>query len=130
MMMTPDWRNTTFRVVFPTMAELDVLQCPFLIDAQSRDSIPMEHTTNADRKSTRLNSSHQIISYAVFFLKKKITRRNSSGENIPYLILGFNIIRLRRPPLSAPCRVFPTDLPPPPPPSARAGGRGSEFDCR
>src|SRR5258708_26676221 len=31
-----------------------------------------------DRKSTRLNSSHQIISYAVFCLKKKIlspTRR-------------------------------------------------------
>src|SRR5207244_11801440 len=27
----------------------------------------------ADRKSTRLNSSHQIISYAVFCLKKKIT---------------------------------------------------------
>src|SRR5207244_13174318 len=28
-----------------------------------------------DRKSTRLNSSHQIISYAVFCLKKKTTRR-------------------------------------------------------
>src|SRR5258708_9446513 len=27
-----------------------------------------------DRKSTRLNSSHQIISYAVFCLKKKTTR--------------------------------------------------------
>src|SRR5258708_26976631 len=27
---------------------------------------------NGDRKSTRLNSSHQIISYAVFCLKKKI----------------------------------------------------------
>jgi len=27
--------------------------------------------TLADRKSTRLNSSHQIISYAVFCLKKK-----------------------------------------------------------
>src|SRR5258708_5559319 len=27
--------------------------------------------TPPDRKSTRLNSSHQIISYAVFFLKKK-----------------------------------------------------------
>src|SRR5258708_11511606 len=26
---------------------------------------------NEDRKSTRLNSSHQIISYAVFCLKKK-----------------------------------------------------------
>src|SRR5258708_23948305 len=28
-----------------------------------------------DRKSTRLNSSHQIISYAVFCLKKKNTKR-------------------------------------------------------
>src|SRR5438552_10905277 len=27
--------------------------------------------TQRDRKSTRLNSSHQIISYAVFCLKKK-----------------------------------------------------------
>src|SRR5258708_8237460 len=27
--------------------------------------------SNTDRKSTRLNSSHQIISYAVFCLKKK-----------------------------------------------------------
>src|SRR5258708_24433989 len=29
-----------------------------------------------DRKSTRLNSSHQIISYAVFCLKKKKKRKN------------------------------------------------------
>src|SRR5258708_20286558 len=29
------------------------------------------HIRNTDRKSTRLNSSHQIISYAVFCLKKK-----------------------------------------------------------
>src|SRR5207244_11031045 len=29
-----------------------------------------------DRKSTRLNSSHQIISYAVFCLKKKTTIDN------------------------------------------------------
>src|SRR5207244_12294475 len=29
--------------------------------------------TRPDRKSTRLNSSHQIISYAVFCLKKKKT---------------------------------------------------------
>src|SRR5258708_22129440 len=28
-------------------------------------------STRQDRKSTRLNSSHQIISYAVFCLKKK-----------------------------------------------------------
>src|SRR5258708_11185979 len=34
--------------------------------------------TRRDRKSTRLNSSHQIISYAVFCLKKKI--ENTSGQ--------------------------------------------------
>src|SRR3989475_11758721 len=32
---------------------------------------------NADRKSTRLNSSHSQISYAVFCLKKKKARRRS-----------------------------------------------------
>src|SRR5258708_27030733 len=32
-----------------------------------------------DRKSTRLNSSHQIISYAVFCLKKKTTEQRSSN---------------------------------------------------
>src|SRR5258708_24816946 len=31
-----------------------------------------------DRKSTRLNSSHQIISYAVFCLKKKKTQQFAS----------------------------------------------------
>src|SRR5258708_10799270 len=31
----------------------------------------MQMMTVSDRKSTRLNSSHQIISYAVFCLKKK-----------------------------------------------------------
>src|SRR5258708_24447134 len=36
---------------------------------------PTAHqTTHRDRKSTRLNSSHQIISYAVFCLKKKKLR--------------------------------------------------------
>src|SRR5438034_5623110 len=30
-----------------------------------------------DRKSTRLNSSHTVISYAVFCLKKKIRRRSA-----------------------------------------------------
>src|SRR5258708_31453721 len=35
-----------------------------------------------DRKSTRLNSSHQIISYAVFCLKKKNKPRSSRRMNI------------------------------------------------
>src|SRR5436190_4940493 len=33
-----------------------------------------------DRKSTRLNSSHTVISYAVFCLKKKKKRSNSLSE--------------------------------------------------
>src|SRR5258708_25115788 len=32
---------------------------------------PLGRLIDEDRKSTRLNSSHQIISYAVFCLKKK-----------------------------------------------------------
>src|SRR3982750_4393357 len=41
---------------------------------------PMSGPASRDRKSTRLNSSHQIISYAVFCLKKKsvfLARRGS-----------------------------------------------------
>src|SRR5437773_3697048 len=33
---------------------------------------------NLDRKSTRLNSSHITISYAVFCLKKKIQKNNTT----------------------------------------------------
>src|SRR5699024_12038936 len=38
-------------------------------------STDMPHTGSIDRKSTRLNSSHVSISYAVFCLKKKKQRR-------------------------------------------------------
>src|SRR2546426_8762420 len=34
---------------------------------------PLPGRTKSDRKSTRLNSSHLVISYAVFCLKKKKT---------------------------------------------------------
>src|SRR5258708_14533926 len=37
--------------------------------------------TFGDRKSTRLNSSHQIISYAVFCLKKKKTAARHTTES-------------------------------------------------
>src|SRR5690554_7161505 len=39
----------------------------------AQDIIAMERTRELDRKSTRLNSSHVRISYAVFCLKKKKT---------------------------------------------------------
>src|SRR5256885_12587189 len=37
------------------------------------DGDPLHHGGHGDRKSTRLNSSHLVISYAVFCLKKKTT---------------------------------------------------------
>src|SRR5258708_22269026 len=39
-------------------------------------------TRKSDRKSTRLNSSHQIISYAVFCLKKKKNKHEETTEDM------------------------------------------------
>src|SRR5699024_12646532 len=52
-------------------------------DAEHRHLDPAErdpglHRTRPDRKSTRLNSSHVSISYAVFCLKKKNTKSAKS----------------------------------------------------
>src|SRR5256885_12649910 len=38
-------------------------------------AVPLIAATVLDRKSTRLNSSHLVISYAVFCLKKNNSRR-------------------------------------------------------
>src|SRR5699024_12086662 len=40
------------------------------------DNTKLITAINKDRKSTRLNSSHVSISYAVFCLKNKISKRN------------------------------------------------------
>src|SRR3989442_9579791 len=42
---------------------------------EHRHRVLCEHCEHSDRKSTRLNSSHVRISYAVFCLKKKKTRQ-------------------------------------------------------
>src|SRR6478735_7846093 len=47
-------------------------------------SVPPAPPPDRDRKSTRLNSSHLVISYAVFCLKKKndtIAFNNANAEN-------------------------------------------------
>src|SRR5438552_11191508 len=44
-----------------------------LFRIRSRSPLSEYFSAETDRKSTRLNSSHQIISYAVFCLKKKTT---------------------------------------------------------
>src|SRR5256885_11867529 len=76
-----------------------------------------------DRKSTRLNSSHLVISYAVFCLKKK-NRQNAmiympQRHPAPPLSPASRRIHDRHPhhpPLHSP----PPPPPPPPPPSTRS----------
>src|SRR3712207_8028706 len=54
--------------------------------AQMRARLAQDHIlSEADRKSTRLNSSHANISYAVFCLKKKKTTTMSFNINIDSL---------------------------------------------
>src|SRR2546430_7487749 len=55
---------------------------------RSRDDVPhgeqpaAEHQLARDRKSTRLNSSHSQISYAVFCLKKKTAAETRPVERV------------------------------------------------
>src|SRR5258708_26460385 len=44
--------------------------------------VALHHSVSGDRKSTRLNSSHQIISYAVFCLKKKKKRTKEASDSL------------------------------------------------
>src|SRR5256885_7046746 len=60
---------------------------PGLLDPQARGAERNEEVADprsglVDRKSTRLNSSHLVISYAVFCLKKKKQHQTSTSR--PY----------------------------------------------
>src|SRR5438034_4187699 len=83
-MIRPPPRSTLFpyttlfrsRRAFPPWLVAFVAGCAS-VDLASSDSSVSQRVINAylaegqDRKSTRLNSSHTVISYAVFCLKKK-----------------------------------------------------------
>src|SRR5256885_14578400 len=47
-----------------------------LVEHDEVDLVDAEQVERRDRKSTRLNSSHLVISYAVFCLKKKKNNMN------------------------------------------------------
>src|SRR3712207_6853828 len=58
---------------------------PVMVDKVERvDHVAdrLRHLLALDRKSTRLNSSHANISYAVFCLKKKKKKKNSTTYSI------------------------------------------------
>src|SRR5436190_21128383 len=63
-------RSTLFP--YTTSSDLRGLDRPGLVPRPDRPGRPLRRRrVDQDRKSTRLNSSHTVISYAVFCLKKK-----------------------------------------------------------
>src|SRR5256885_10083635 len=70
-------RSTLFpyTTLFRSQLQVQVLaHRPQRAGLHARAARGAEVLVYADRKSTRLNSSHLVISYAVFCLKKKIKR--------------------------------------------------------
>src|SRR5437764_11394339 len=57
-----------------------VLQVPHALDEWLVEIGVAAETGEIDRKSTRLNSSHRCISYAVFCLKKKKKERTQLNQ--------------------------------------------------
>src|SRR5256885_11724232 len=60
--------------------EISILDFGFWILDWGTRRAARESTARTDRKSTRLNSSHLVISYAVFCLKKKKTAREARPD--------------------------------------------------
>src|SRR3712207_7168337 len=70
--------RSLYRVsVVETVNDVETARRRHMGGGEKRDRDPQ---TDLDRKSTRLNSSHANISYAVFCLKKK----NNSFRSVPY----------------------------------------------
>src|SRR5438034_6452265 len=82
LLIRPPPRST----LFPYTRSSDLDRSPNITRLASKDRsgdvVRDRHSHERDRKSTRLNSSHTVISYAVFCLKKKITnsRADTSGR--------------------------------------------------
>src|SRR5258708_19113093 len=56
-----------------------------ILDAYTMlEHAPVARMAVRDRKSTRLNSSHQIISYAVLCLEKQVNQRVHRQSRVPH----------------------------------------------
>src|SRR5256885_12612427 len=69
------WAVPLFYLLYPYWGPMWLL---FVLAPTAADEQEPHRT---DRKSTRLNSSHLVISYAVFCLKKKTTRHHGPGAS-------------------------------------------------
>src|SRR5437764_7952757 len=66
------------RIEYRRLDRISPLAVPVLLEI-GKERI-LDGTAEEDRKSTRLNSSHRCISYAVFCLKKKKNRTGERGR--------------------------------------------------
>src|SRR3712207_8780102 len=73
---SPDPRSAVRRRRRVLGVEIDVDDVGVGIEEVGETALPSADLE--DRKSTRLNSSHANISYAVFCLKKKTSQKNTS----------------------------------------------------
>src|SRR5438034_6472562 len=63
---------------FPQLCRRLIFVTGDLLDPEKRSFL----ASTGDRKSTRLNSSHTVISYAVFCLKKKTRGEQSANAEV------------------------------------------------
>ena len=74
-----DWEKRTLNGLEATASKgrVQVRRC-FELTWPTSDTNEAAEPGQTDRKSTRLNSSHVVISYAVFCLKKKNKNKNKN----------------------------------------------------
>src|SRR5437762_7551994 len=89
-MLRPPPRSTLFpyTTLFRSIQEVELRIVRCVLPGRPAAVFPRVGLGNTDRKSTRLNSSHRCISYAVFCLKKK------KKQNKKYKKYNHNIITL------------------------------------
>src|SRR2546430_4939593 len=89
-------RSTLFpyTTLFRSYEEPVAIAIPKLVrDGREEEIVRRIRVARADRKSTRLNSSHSQISYAVFCLKKKKTKRHKrSSRNTPLHRIRYTLL--------------------------------------
>src|SRR5256885_6451251 len=76
-------RSTLFP--YTTLFRSPAVACECLLRACGAEDCghqKVDEDHGEDRKSTRLNSSHLVISYAVFCLKKKKTNYNLNSDSL------------------------------------------------
>src|SRR5690554_7205128 len=74
-----NWWSGEFQEEYEGYMNQNIGFRPFFVRTYNQMQFSLFNQAKADRKSTRLNSSHVRISYAVFCLKKKKKKKNKKN---------------------------------------------------